>query len=55
VPDDDLSRNNLTMPVQVPLVAWPWPPPTQLIGIVLPKFATPLADRFMRDLNAAFQ
>jgi hypothetical protein len=33
----------------------PCPATTQLIGIVLPKFTTPLADRFVRDLNAAFQ
>jgi hypothetical protein len=33
--------------IQVPLVAWAGTPTPELIGILLPKFVTPLADRFI--------
>src|SRR5215470_6467400 len=39
--------------VQVPLVTWLGAAVLQLIGVVLPKFQTPLADGFMGDVDAA--
>jgi len=41
--------------VQVPLVPWLGASTLQLIGVVLPKFQTPLADGFMRDVDPAFK
>src|SRR5919202_2026693 len=39
--------------IQVPLVPWLGAAMLQLIGVVLPKFQTPLADGLMRDVDAA--
>src|SRR5215470_2766925 len=41
--------------VQVPLVPWLGPSTLQLIGVVLPKFQTPLADGLVRHIDAALQ
>src|SRR5712692_3649390 len=41
--------------IQVPLVARPPAPVTELIGVVLPKLPTPLADRFVGHGDAAFE
>ena len=41
--------------VEVPLVPWLGASMLQLIGIVLPKFPTPLADGFMGDVDPAFE
>jgi site-specific DNA recombinase len=40
---------------QMPFVAWLGASTFQLIRIVLPKFQTPLADGFMRDVDAALE
>src|SRR5262249_54561565 len=39
--------------VEVPLVAWLGASTLQLIGVVLPKFQTPLADGLVRHIDAA--
>src|SRR6187397_422930 len=39
--------------IQVPLVPWLGASMLQLIGVVLPKFQTPLTDGFMGDVDAA--
>jgi len=39
---------------QVPLVARPGPAPSQLIGIILPELAAPLADRFVGHGDPTF-
>src|SRR5262245_13061387 len=41
--------------VQVPLVARPSAPVTELIGVGLPKFPTPFADSLVRHDDAAFE
>src|ERR687887_2921221 len=41
--------------IQVPLVPWLGASMLQLIGVVLPKFPTPLADGFMSDVDPAFE
>jgi hypothetical protein len=41
--------------IQVPLVARPRAPVTELIGVGLPKFPTPFTDRFVRHGDAAFE
>src|SRR5215831_10705526 len=41
--------------VQMPFVARLRTPPSQPIGVVLPKLPTPLTDRFMGHSNAAFE
>src|SRR5262245_18718770 len=41
--------------VKVPLVPWLGASMLQLIGVVLPKLQTPLADGFMGDVNPAFE
>ena len=40
---------------EVPLVAWLGASTLQLIGIILPKLQTPLADSFMGDVDPAFE
>ena len=40
--------------VEVPLVPWLGASTLQLIGILLPKLQTPLADGFMGDVDTAF-
>jgi hypothetical protein len=39
----------------MPLVARPWPATPQLIGVSLPEFAAPLANRFVGHGDPAFQ
>ena len=39
----------------MPFVAWLGASTLQLIGVVLPKFQTPLADGFMGDVDTAFK
>ena len=41
--------------IQMPLVAWLGASMLQLIGVVLPKFQTPLADGFMGDVDTALE
>src|SRR5262249_8565550 len=41
--------------VQVPLVPWLGASTLQLIGVVLPKFQTPLADGLVRHIDAALK
>jgi len=41
--------------IQVPLVTWLGASVLQLIGVVLPKFQTPLADGLVRHLDAALE
>jgi hypothetical protein len=48
-----LPMNRQTHRVEVPLVPWLGASTLQLIGVVLPKFQTPLAAGFMGDVEAA--
>src|SRR5262245_61623389 len=41
--------------IQVPFVAWLGASTLQPIRVVLPKLQTPLADRFMGDVDPAFK
>ena len=41
--------------VEVPLVPWLGASTLQLIGVLLPKLATPLADGFMGEVDPAFE
>src|SRR5262245_48927721 len=41
--------------IEVPLVPGLGTSTLQLIGVVLPKFQTPLADGFMRDVDPALE
>ena len=41
--------------IQVPLVTWPGTAATELIGVRLPEFATPFADRLVGYNHPAFQ
>jgi hypothetical protein len=41
--------------IEIPLVSRSGPAATQLIGIVLPEFATPLANGFVGDGDATFE
>jgi hypothetical protein len=40
--------------IEVPLITWLGTSTLQLIGVVLPKLQTPLADGFMGHVNTAF-
>jgi hypothetical protein len=44
-----LAADGQTHLVQVPLIAWPGPAVSKLIGIRLTKLAAPLANRFIGD------
>src|SRR5690242_1129672 len=50
-----LSVNGQKYFIQVPLVTRSRAPVTELIGVVLPKLPTPLADSFMGHRDAAFE
>src|SRR5215470_8092618 len=50
-----LTINRQTHFVQVPLVARPSAPVAELIGVGLPKFPAPFADRFVGHDDAAFE
>jgi hypothetical protein len=41
--------------IQVPLVPGPWTATPELVGVLLAKLATPLADRFIRHDDSTFQ
>jgi hypothetical protein len=50
-----LTMNGEKHLIQVPLVTWLRATATQPIGVVLPKFPTPFADRFVGHDDAAFE
>ncbi len=41
--------------VEVPCVAGLWSAPARLVGVCLPEFGAPSADRFVADYDTAFE